>query len=52
LMFFILLSVTVIFLVFLLLAVTFIVGITIQGKMTGGMTRTQAWKELLKEVFL
>ena len=36
----------------LLLSLTFIVGITIQGKMTGGLTRFQAFKELLKEVFL
>jgi hypothetical protein len=36
----------------LLLAITFIVAITIQGKMAGGMTRVQAWKQLIKEIFL
>jgi hypothetical protein len=36
---------------FFCLALYFIVGITIQGKMTGGLTRSQAYKELFKEVF-
>ena len=39
------------FVMFGIFIVTFVVGLTIQGKMVGGLTRKQAYKELLKEFF-
>lgn len=36
---------------FMGLLISFVIGITIQGKMTGGLTRKQAYKELIRELF-